>query len=159
MKSTKFLNLNLIIISTILFMNCNQSRQEETTFDLENAKNEIASQLKVYEDAMIAGDAVTLGNLYTEDAEILSSEQPSTIGRQKITEIFEGWAKDSVVGSFTTTGLWGNNDLLVEQGTGYFAHATGRWKSTGHYLLVWKKVDGQWQIFKDTWFTDPIIEE
>lgn len=159
MKSTKFLNLNLIIISTMMFMNCNQPKQEADTFDLENAKNEIASQLKVYEDAMIAGDAVTLGNLYTEDAEILSSEQPSTIGRQKITEIFEGWAKDSVVGSFTTTGLWGNNDLLVEQGTGYFAHATGRWKSTGHYLLVWKKVDGQWQIFKDTWFTDPIIEE
>ena len=159
MKSTKFLNLNLIIISTMLFINCNQPRQEDTTFDLENAKNEIASQLKVYEDAMIAGDAVTLGNLYTEDAEILSSEQPSTIGRQKIIEIFEGWAKDSVVGSFTTTGLWGNNDLLVEQGTGYFAHATGRWKSTGHYLLVWKNVDGQWQIFKDTWFTDPIIEE
>jgi ketosteroid isomerase-like protein len=48
-----------------------------------------------------------------------------------------------------------NDNLLVEQGTGYFAQAAGKWKATSKYLLVLKKADGQWQIFRDTWFTDP----
>jgi len=156
--SKKILNLSVIAF-TLVLVNCNQSKQEVPTFDLEKAKDEIASRLKAYEDAMAAGDAISLGNMYTEDAEILSSGRSSTIGRENIAKVFDGWVKDSVVGSFTTTGLWGNKDLLVEQGKGYFAHVTGKWKSTGLYLLVWKNIDGQWQIFRDTWFADPKAEE
>jgi len=104
-------------------------------------------------------DAYSLGNLYVKDAEIFHDGSPSTIGRENITKIFESWVRDSVVGSFTTTGLWGNEDLLVEQGKGYFAHASGKWKSTGKYLLVWKKVDGEWKIFKDTWFSNPEVKD
>ena len=44
--------------------------------------------------------------------------------------------------------------LLVEQGTGFFAKADGSAKATGEYLLVWKKEDGTWKIFRDTWFGD-----
>ena len=108
---------------------------------------------------MQQGDKDALGNMYAEDAEILNDGKPSIIGKKNIVKVFEGWVTDSVVGKFNTTGLWGNEDLLVEQGTGYFAHATGKWKSTGKYLLVWKNIDGEWIIFRDTWFSDPEIEE
>ena len=97
--------------------------------------------------------------MYAENAEIFQGGKENTIGRESITKNFEGWARDSVIGKFTTTGLWGNKDLLVEQGTGFFAQANGNWKSTGKYLLVWKKVDGEWEIFRDTWFSDPKAEE
>jgi len=132
---------------------------DTTQFDLEKAKSEITSRLRAYEDAMTNGDKAAFGNLYTEDAEIFHDGSPSTIGRQNIVKVFEGWVRDSVTGSFTTTGLWGNEDLLVEQGNGNFAHATGKWKATGKYLLVWKKVDGEWKIFRDTWFSDPKVKE
>ena len=151
----KITNLGLIAFVTLAMVNCNQSKSETTQFDLEKAKTEIASRLRAYEDAMAKGDKIAFGNLYAEDAEIFHDGRPSTIGRQNIVKIFEGWVSDSVRGAFTTTGLWGNENLLVEQGSGYFAHATGKWKSTGKYLLVWKKVNGEWQIFRDTWFSDP----
>ncbi len=153
--------LSLCATTLVLFtlFNCNQPKQDVSTFDMEKAKGEIEIKLRAYEDALISGDSIAFGNLYTEDTEILSNGKHSTIGRQAVVQIFKDMVKDSVIGSFNTTGLWGNNDLLVEQGTGYFAHAAGKWKSTGRYLLVWKKVDGEWQIFKDTWFADPKVEE
>ena len=128
-------------------------------FDIEAAKSEIESRLRDYENAMANGDKETFENLYAQDAEIFHDGRPSTIGREDILKNFEGWVRDGVIGGFETTGLWGNESLLVEQGTGYFAHAGGKWKGTGKYLLVWKKVDGEWQIFRDTWFSDPKEEK
>lgn len=156
-SSNKMTNLVLKAFLTLTLVNCNQPVNNTTPFDLEKAKSEITSRLRAYEDAMVNGDKVAFGNLYAEDAEIFHDGSPSTIGRQNIIKVFDDWVRDSVTGSYTTTGLWGNQDLLVEQGTGYFAHTTGKWKATGKYLLVWKKVDGEWKIFRDTWFADPKV--
>ena len=157
--SKNILKLSLITFLTLILVNCNQPVNDTTKFDLEKATNEIAHRLRAYEDALTNGDKAEFENLYTVDAEIFHDGSPSTIGRQNIVEVFEGWVRDSVTGGFNTTGLWGNEDLLVEQGTGYFAHASGKWKTTGKYLLVWKKVDGEWKIFRDTWFSDPEVKE
>lgn len=59
---------------------------------------------------------------------------------------------------FVTTGIWGDNNMLIEQGTGYFAHADGKVLSSGRYLLIWKKEDGEWRIFRDTFFSDGKIK-
>lgn len=146
----------LILSVTGMFVtSCNSPDQEIEVFSMEQAGEEIELRLREYEAAMRQGDIDAFGELYAEDAEIFHDGRPSTIGRDSIRKTFQGWMRDSVTeASFTTTGLWGDESLLVEQGTGYFAHATGKWKSTGHYLLVWKKVDGNWQIFKDSWFSD-----
>jgi len=156
----KTCNLCTLAFMVVTFVHCNQPVDDTMQFNPEHAKKEIASRLRAYENAMATGDITAFGNLYTEDAEIFHDGRPSTIGRESIVKVFEGWVRDSVTDSgFTTTGLWGNADLLVEQGTGYFAHATGKWKASGKYLLVWKNVDGEWKIFRDTWFSDPKLEE
>lgn len=131
------------------------SRKSEPNWNPDKAKAEIELRIQAYVGALKKGDATALGNLYTSDAQILNNGRPSTIGRENITEVFKNMIRDSVTSSgFTTTGLWGNDELLVEQGNGFFAHALGKWKSPGRYLLVWKKVDGEWKIFRDTWFKD-----
>ncbi len=157
--TSKIKMLGLLTFLTITLVNCNQPRNETSSFDLGKAKSEIRSRLNLYEEAMAKGDKDALGNMYAKDAEIFHDGKANTIGRENITKVFEGWARDSVISKFTTTGLWGNEDLLVEQGTGYFGQANGNWKSTGKYLLVWKSVHGEWKIFRDTWFSDPKAEE
>jgi ketosteroid isomerase-like protein len=157
--TSKIKTLGLIALLAISLVSCNQPKNKTPPFDLEKAKSEIRSRLNLYEQAMKRGDKDALGNMYAENAEIFQDGKANTIGRESITKVFEGWARDSIIGSFKTTGLWGNEDLLIEQGTGYFAQANSNWKSTGKYLLVWKKVDGEWQIFRDTWFSDPKKED
>jgi len=163
MKQLTFRNriITLGILGCLLsgLASCNKQKSQTASFDMEIAKKEIASRLRAYEDAMSNGDKEVFENLYAEDAEILHNGSPSTLGRKNILKTFESWVRDSVVGGFTTTGLWGDDALLVEEGTGYFANVNETWKSTGKYLLVWKKVDGEWQIFRDTWFSDPKEED
>ena len=90
--------------------------------------------------------------MYVEDAEII----PSTIGRANITKAFGNMIKNGISGAtFKTTKLWGNDQLLVEDGTGTWYFANGTSAGSGRYLLVWEKdTDGKWKIVRDTWFPD-----
>lgn len=143
-----------LLAAIFLFaMACRQA-PPQPEYSIDQARKEIAERLRDYENALARGDVQALGALYTVDAEIIH-QGPNTVGRVNIEKVFEGMVRDSTtLSGFTTTGLWGDARLLVEQGTGYFAKADGSDKSSGEYLLVWKKEDGAWKIFRDTWFGD-----
>ena len=119
--------------------------------DLSTLEKEIELRLREYESYLQNGDSIALGNMYLEDAEII----PSTVGRENIIKVFGSMIRDSITGSsFKTTKLWGNDQLLVEDGTGSWSHANGNVVGRGRYLLVWKKDKGKWKILRDTWFPE-----
>jgi ketosteroid isomerase-like protein len=157
MKSSKLVMIPFLtlLIASILITSCEQKikeiKIENKQADLSNLEKEIESRLREYESHLKNGDSVALGNMYVEDAEII----PSTIGRDNITKAFGSMIRDSITGSsFKTTKLWGNDQLLVEDGTGTWSHANGTIVGRGRYLLVWKKDDGKWKILRDTWFPE-----
>ena len=101
-----------------------------------------------------------MSDLYTIDAQVLNSSPTSTFGRAEIVNGFNemikaGWTESG----FTTTGVWGCGELLVEQGTGFFATKEKELISEGRYLMVWKNEDGTWRIFRDTWFSNSKQDE
>ncbi|MFT4806017.1 MAG: ketosteroid isomerase-like protein [Cyclobacteriaceae bacterium] len=144
-----------ILIALISFTSCDQkvakkSAESEQT-DLSTLEKEIELRLREYENHLQNGDSIALGEMYMMDAEII----PSTVGRNNITKVFGSMIRDSITGSsFKTTKLWGNDQLLVEDGTGIWSHANGKIVGRGRYLLVWKKDDGKWKILRDTWFPE-----
>ena len=157
MKTTKFKKILLLtfLIPSIFISSCNQKPNEKSLgtkqVDLSTLEKEIESRLREYESYLKNGDSIALGNMYTEDAEII----PSTVGRENIIKVFGSMIKDSIAGSsFKTTKLWGNEQLLVEDGTGTWYHTNGSAVGSGRYLLVWKKDEGEWKILRDTWFPD-----
>ena len=134
--------------------------QSKSTFEPAQAQKEIQVQLRAYERNLKNGDSVAIGKMYSDDAEMFQNRGPSIIGRNNIVNTFGEMIRDSITGSsFTTTGLWGTNEILVEEGTGYFAHTNGKVVSRGKYLLVWKKENGEWKIFKDTFFSDGSVKK
>ena len=143
----------------ILCLLTNNASSQKLQFDSVAAYKAIEVQLRAYENALKNGDITALGKLYCIDAELMNNGSPSTIGRANILKVFAPMIQDSITGSgFVTTGLWGDNNMLIEQGTGYFAHANGKIVSRGRYLLIWKKEDGEWRIFRDTFFSDGEIK-
>jgi ketosteroid isomerase-like protein len=144
----------LLITATIIISGCEQKNQDtdaRAKVDLTTLEKDIESRLRQYENYLKNGDSVALGNMYTEDAEII----PSTVGRDNIVKVFAGMIRDSITGSsFKTTKLWGNEQLLVEDGTGTWYHTNGTVVGSGRYLLVWTKDEGEWKILRDTWFPD-----
>ena len=143
----------LLIVSTFIF-SCEQKTKEKGPnfeVDMSILEKEIESRLREYESHLRNGDSIALGNMYMEDAEII----PSVAGRENITKVFGSMIRSGTTGSsFKTTKLWGNEQLLVEDGTGTWYHTNGTVIGSGRYLLVWKKDDGKWKILRDTWFSD-----
>lgn len=145
----------LAVLSTIVVMGCNQKTSEKASesnqVELSTLEKEIETRLREFENHLRNGDSIALGEMYMENAEII----PSTVGRDDITKGFGSMIRDSITGaSFKTTQLWGDDQLLVEDGTGTWYHANGTAVGSGRYLLVWIKDDGKWKILRDTWFPD-----
>lgn len=142
------------LIASISITSCKQKAIENNSktnqIDLATLEKEIELRLREYENLLENGDSIALGDMYMVDAEII----PSTIGRENIIKSFGRMIRDSVTGSFKTTDLWGNDDLLVEEGTGVWYQGKGLVVGRGKYLLVWKKDEGKWKILRDTWFPE-----
>jgi len=156
MKKLTFRSILLItfLIATISITSCKQKATENNSetdqIDLATLEKEIELRLREYENLLQKGDSIALGDMYMVEAEII----PSTIGRENIIKSFGRMIRDSITGSFKTTDLWGNDDLLVEEGTGVWYQGKGIMVGRGKYLLVWKKDDGKWKILRDTWFPE-----
>ena len=157
MNNVNFYNKLTYTVFTIFILatSCNQkvdeTSHEPKQTDISVLEKEIEMRIREYETNLKNGDSIALGEMYTEDAEII----PSTVGRANIIKVFGGMIRDSITGSsFKTTKLWGNDELLVEDGTGSWSHENGTVVSRGRYLLVWKKEDGKWKILRDTWFPE-----
>ena len=103
------------------------SFSQKVKFDLNVAKKEIQLQINAFVDALSKSDSLALGNLYTIDAKILNHGSPSTIGRPAIIKDYGETVRSGMtVFNSTITGLWGDNNLLVEESTGYFAYTNGK---------------------------------
>ena len=157
MKKSKFRGALFFILLFALTCNisCDQKATEKSAqtkqTDISILKKEIELRLREYENHLKNGDSVALGSMYMINAEII----PSTAGREDIIKAFGSMIRDSITGSsFKTTQLWGDDQLLVEDGTGTWYHTDGTAVGSGRYLLVWKKDDGEWKILRDTWFPD-----
>ena len=154
MKFRTSIFLALVVVS-IFITSCNQKATEKNPetkqTDISTLEKEIELRLREYESHLKNGDSIALGNMYMEDAEII----PSVVGRENITKVFGNMIRGGTTGSsFKTTKLWGNEQLLVEDGRGTWSNTNGTVVGSGRYLLVWKKDDGKWKILRDTWFPD-----
>ena len=150
----KLLVFLVILIASVFSTSCNHKSTEKNPetegTDLSILEKEIELRLREYENYLEAGDSMALGNMYTKDAEVI----PTIVGRENIIKVFSKMIQNGTIGTFETTHLWGNNELLVEEGKGVWSHKNGGAESSGRYLLVWKKDDGEWKILRDTWFPD-----
>ncbi|TXE11208.1 YybH family protein [Algoriphagus aquimarinus] len=156
MKNSKLKKIQFLtfLIVSIFITSCNEKignkALESNQTDISTLEKEIELRLREYERHLLNGDSIALGNMYTEDAEII----PSRVGREDIISAFGNLIRDSISGSFNTTKIWGNDQLIVEDGTGTWNYPNGEVYSSGRYLLIWKKDDGEWKILRDTWFAD-----
>jgi hypothetical protein len=57
-----------------------------------------------------------------------------------------------------TTGLWGDENMLAEEGEFTFMSEDDKLLDKGKYIVLWKKEDGMWKLFRDCYNSDmPLI--
>lgn len=153
---TKF--LTLIVVALLLvssFISCNKKVEEtneiviETTFNLATAKTEIEAANKEFKVFFAAADSIGLANLYTQDAKFMNNGAPAVIGRKNIQSALSGIMKSGITSvNLITIDVWGMENLITEEGElSLFADEVVVYQ--GKYIVLWKKVDGKWKLFRD----------
>ncbi|ETN94706.1 Ketosteroid isomerase homolog [Zhouia amylolytica] len=156
MKNLSFLPKSLTLLVLILLIgSCKNTTKESSNtspapaFDLEVVKAEIEAANQKYTERLAAGDSVGLSNLYTTDGKFMMPEAPSYEGRESITSVFSGILNSGISGiKLTTIEVWGNETFVTEEGA--FELFSGEDKvDEGKYIVLWKKVDGEWHLLRD----------
>ena len=142
LKST----LCLALVFTFLISNGQSSGAE--TIDLQNARIIVDSLDKRFAHHFYNGDSVALYNMYARGA---------SLGSKRGNEILLSWGQqirnsirnDTRTIIYSTTSLSTDSEFLAELGTYEMKDSKGNSKFKGKYLVVWKKEDGNWKLYRD----------
>ena len=140
--------------------NCRcSSLQKETAFDLDNAKKEIDEANRDFVNLFNRGDSVGLANMFTIDGKSMEPNEPAYIGRSQIQTHYSIVMKAGANKlGLLTTGLWGDENLLAEEGEFTFMDKDEKLLDKGKYIVLWKKEDDKWKLFRDCYNSDmPLI--
>jgi len=152
MKNSFRLAIALIVF--IASVSCT-SPQKETSFDLVNAKKEIEAANREFIELFAKGDSVAVANFFTIDAKSMGPNEPSHEGRNKIQTVYAGFIHAGANKlDLMTTGVWGTEDMLAEEGLFTFSDKDGKELDRGKYIVLWKKEDGKWKLFRDCYNSD-----
>lgn len=121
-------------------------------------KDEIQAVQGQLAEAVGQGDASRAAALYTEDAQLIPQGAPTCSGRAAIAAFFAGAMANGIAGArFTTDEADGDAAQATETGRyELYAVPPGGERilaAEGRYLIVWRKVDGVWRIYRDMFNT------
>jgi len=135
----------LISLTFFVFVSIGHAQNE---VNAEKERHIIENRDKEFSKYILEADSVSLANMYTKDAQfgtLKGTEIPSALGKW----IRNAIKNDSRNVTFKTTTLAADGELLIETGTGEIRSNAGELKSSFRYLVVWKKEDGVWKLYRD----------
>ncbi len=160
MKHYHFISL-VIVLTYSLLIGCKDTstvpevNESKPAFDLTAAKKAVEEGNKAWSDFLSKGDSTSIAGLYTIDAKIMAPGTPAVEGRENILH-FVGTLIRMGIKDFrpVTKEVWGNENLLGEEGTWSLYDNKGSEMDHGKYLLLWKMEEGKWKLFRDCWNSD-----
>lgn len=125
------------------------------TFDMEAAKKVIEERNKLFMDLFGKSDSIGLANLYTKDAKFMMANAESLVGRKSIQSAFAGLINSGIAKiELKTIGVWGDENMLVSEDNWKLFIKDGTEVDHGKAIVIWKKEDGKWKLFRDIFNSD-----
>jgi len=140
--------ITVIIISTGCQQQTTDTKPVSEEFNMQEAKSFIDSINTKFSEQIQNGDSMALASHYATDAAILLPKSEPIKGK----DILSAWGSMLREGTeettFQTIDLIGSNDFLIE--TGYIStKGSDSSISKSKYLVVWKKQNGEWKLYRD----------
>lgn len=123
-------------------------------------RNEIASVNERFAEALRLRQPERLSDLFTADIELLPPGMALISGRSAVTAF---WARTvsnpavTVDSHLESTEILVLGDIAIEQGKSKLTIRAGveaPTKQTGKYLVVWRRDDGKWRMYRDIFNND-----
>ncbi len=155
-KPTFFLTqIAMALLFVPFVLGCNEKAEETTetasasTFNLTTAKAEIVDANKEFATLFAARDSVGLANLYSQDAKFMMNGSPAISGRNNIQSALSGIMNSGISRvDLITIDVWGSEGLVTEEGE-LSLFVGDQEVDKGKYIVLWKKEDGKWRLFRD----------
>ncbi len=130
------------------------AKENSAAFDLVAAQKAIDARNVVFMEAWNKGDSVAVANCYMADAKIMPPNSAAISGKDKIVHFLAENFKEAPGIKMTTNNLFGNEDLLAEDGSWVLMDKQGKIVDQGKQIEVWKKEDGTWKLLRDCFNSD-----
>lgn len=150
-----------LFASLLFFSACDSSKQppagsaQAAPYDLVQAGREINEANEQFITLFNNGDSTGLADMFTTDGKSLEPNVPAYTGKEAIRHHYALTMNNGANKlSLTTTGLWGDEKLLAEEGKFAIKNKKGVMMDEGKYIVLWKKTDGQWKLFRDIFNSD-----
>lgn len=162
MQSTRFA---LPLLAALALGACNVDRKQDKADAGEMTAAAAADEQSIrginerWLQLIRAKDAAGIAQLYAEDAAVMPANEKAAQGRVAIGEWWNRWMQ--VPGydlTFQTDQLLlsRSGDMALDRGTYRFAATlpAGPIDDTGKYVVVWRKVGGEWKVAADIFNSD-----
>jgi uncharacterized protein (TIGR02246 family) len=163
MKSLLLLSATAIVLSgcqpAATPTNDGAGATSHATSDSGAGESAIRAQVDRWLQLVKAKDAAGIATLYTDDGAVMPPNAPIGIGREAIQQT---WASMMQAPGFALTFVpdqivvSASGDMALDRGKYDLAMAPGGtpMTDTGKYVVVWRKVDGQWKAAADIFNSD-----
>lgn len=156
---TKPINILFFNIIVLLAIAGCSSPQKENKLNLNDARKEIDKANLEFVSLFNSGDSVGLANMFTVDGKSMEPNEPAFIGRSQIQTHYSIVMKAGANKlGLQTTGLWGDENILAEEGEFTFMDKDDKLLDKGKYIVLWKVEEDKWKLFRDCYNSDlPLI--
>lgn len=112
---------------------------------------QITKMDQAWQTAYNAGDAAAVSALYAPDAKVMAPGAETASGAAAIKSFFAADIAKGAKNTLTTGEVIGYGDFATATGGWVAQSADGKHLDHGTYMTLYKKVDGSWKIYRDTW--------
>lgn len=162
MNSTK--TYIVLACTAALLMGCNPTSevQRNQTAEVKSAATDeqaIRGANERWLQLIRSKDASGIGQLYAQDAVALPEYEKAAIGREAIAKL---WGRQMQTPNYALT--FGTDQLIFSTSgdmaldRGWYRFSAkgpkGPINDTGKYVVVWRKIDGEWKVAADIYNTD-----
>lgn len=146
------------LMLAIFFVACNDASTttkttaiDSTGNDNESVKAHIKKEDSNFEEEFKKGDSTALAAHYASDGMVMPPNGETVKGK----DIAGMWGGASRMGlkelKINITDISGGGDLYAETGNYEMLGAANKSMDKGKYVVVWKKDNGNWKIYRDIW--------
>jgi uncharacterized protein (TIGR02246 family) len=113
-----------------------------------------ANNKKFFIDAAPKGDAALLAGVYTDDAVAYPANSEPVKGRAALQAMWKSVFDAGIAGfELKTEEVESAGDIAWETGTYAMKLKDGKVADRGKYVVIWKRVGGEWKLHRDIWTT------